>query len=137
VYDGAVRRADVDVWESGLEGLLARIRPLFYRTESKKHAGQYFRGLLSSIERKNGWTIAEHVGELEPKALQRFLNLSPWDADALLDLNREYAMEHLADPVGARNSATLRDLQIFVDGSAESVTTNDLGVDCFGLGECS
>jgi SRSO17 transposase len=30
--------------------------------------------------------------------LQRFLNLSPWDADALLDLNREYAMEHLADP---------------------------------------
>ena len=25
------------------------------------------------------------------------LNLSPWDADALLDLNREYAMEHLAE----------------------------------------
>jgi hypothetical protein len=42
-----------------------------------------------------------------------------------------------ADLVGARNSATLRDLQIFVDGSAESVTTNDLGVGCFGLGECS
>ena len=100
MYDGAVTRADVDVWESELEGLLARIRPLFYRTESKKHAGQYFRGLLSSIERKNGWTIAEQVGELEPKALQRFLNLSPWDADALLDLNREYAMEHLADPGG-------------------------------------
>jgi SRSO17 transposase len=100
VYDGAVTRADVDVWESGLEGLLARIRPLFYRTESKRHAGQYFRGLLSSIERKNGWTIAEHVGELEPKALQRFLNLSPWDADALLDLNRGYAMEYLADPGG-------------------------------------
>jgi hypothetical protein len=39
--------------------------------------------------------------------------------------------------VGARNSAILRDLQIFVDGSAESVTTNDLGVGCFGLGECS
>jgi len=32
--------------------------------------------------------------------LQRFLNLSPWDADALLDLNREYAMEQLADPGG-------------------------------------
>lgn len=98
VYDGAVTRADVDVWESGLEGVLTRIRPLFYRTESKKHAEQYFRGLLSQIERKNGWTIAEHAGELEPKALQRFLNLSPWDADALLDRNREYAMEYLADP---------------------------------------
>lgn len=100
VYDGAVTRADLDMWESGLEGLLARIRPLFYRTESKKHAEQYVRGLLSPLERKNGWTIAEHVGEPEPTPLQRFLNLSPWDADALLEVNREYAMEHLADPAG-------------------------------------
>jgi SRSO17 transposase len=100
VYDGAVTRADIDVWESGLEDVLTRIRPLFYRTESKKHAEQYFRGLLSPIERKNGWTIAEHAGEQEPKALQRFLNLSPWDADALLKHNREYAMEYLADPGG-------------------------------------
>jgi SRSO17 transposase len=100
VYDGAVSRVDVDVWESRLQGLLAWMRPLFYRTESKRHAEQYVRGLLSPLERKNGWTIAEHVGELEPKALQRFVNLSPWDADALLDVNREYAMEHLAAPGG-------------------------------------
>lgn len=53
-------RADLDVWESGVEGVFARIRSLFYRTESKKHAEQYFWGLLSSLERKNGWTIAEH-----------------------------------------------------------------------------
>ncbi|MQA64087.1 MAG: hypothetical protein GEU86_22105 [Actinophytocola sp.] len=44
-------RADLDVWESELEGVLARIRPLFYRTDSKKHAEQYLRGLLSPIER--------------------------------------------------------------------------------------
>jgi DDE superfamily endonuclease len=100
VYDGAVTRADLDIWESELESMLARILPLFYRTESKKHAEQYVRGLLSPIQRKNGWTIAEHVGEPEPTALQRFLNLSPWDADALLEVNREYAMEHLADPDG-------------------------------------
>jgi hypothetical protein len=100
VYDGAVTRADLDLWESELEILLARIGPLFYRRESKKHAEQYVRGLLSPVERKNGWTIAEYVGELEPKALQRFLNLSPWDADAVLDLNREYAMGQLADPGG-------------------------------------
>jgi SRSO17 transposase len=100
VYDGAVSRADVDVWESELESLCERISPLFYRTESKKHAESYLRGLLSPLERKNGWTIAEHVGEVEPKALQRFLNLSPWDAEALLGLNRDYAMEHLAAPGG-------------------------------------
>ena len=52
MYDDAVSREDVDGWESELEGLLARIRPLFYRTESKKHAEQYVRGLLSPLERK-------------------------------------------------------------------------------------
>jgi SRSO17 transposase len=98
VYDGAVTRADLDAWESGLEGLFARMHRLFYREESRRHAEHYVRGLLAPIERKNGWTIAEYVGESEPKALQRFLNLSPWDVDALLDLSREYAMEHLADP---------------------------------------
>ncbi|MGH8385448.1 MAG: IS701 family transposase [Pseudomonas sp.] len=100
MYDDAVSREDVDRWESELASVLAWIRPLFYRVESKKHAEQYVRGLLSPRGRKNGWTIAEHVGELDPTALQRFLNLSPWDADALLKLNREYAMEHLADPAG-------------------------------------
>lgn len=98
VYDGAVSRADLDAWESDLQGLFARLGPLFYRTESRRHAEQYVRGLLAPLERKNGWTIAEHVGEPEPKALQRLLNLSPWDADTVLALNREYAMEHLADP---------------------------------------
>ena len=39
--------------------------------------------------------------------------------------------------MGARNSATLRDLQIFVDGSAESVTSDDRDVGGFGLGQCS
>ena len=98
VYDGAVTRADLTQWASDLECLFTRMRPLFYRTESRRHAEQYVQGLLAPIERKNGWTIAEHTGEPEPKALQRLLNLSPWDVDRLLTLNREYAMEYLADP---------------------------------------
>ena len=53
---------------------------------------------MGPIERKNGWTIAEYVGESEPKALQRFLNLSPWKVDRLLQLNREYVLEHFASP---------------------------------------
>jgi len=73
---------------------------LFYRPESRGHARQYMRGLLAPLQRKNGWTIAEHSGEKEPKALQRFLNLTPWDADALRDLVVSYAMENFADPQG-------------------------------------
>lgn len=96
-YDGAVESADLGEWERELDGVVARIAPLFYRTESKRHGEQYLRGLLSPLARKNGWTIAEHVGEVEPKTLQRLLNLSPWRADALLAVSREYAMENLAD----------------------------------------
>lgn len=100
VYPDAVTSAQLDEWERELGGAVERIRPLFFRAESKKHAEQYFRGLLSPLARKNGWTISEYVGEPEPKALQRFLNLTPWDADALLAVNREYAMQHLADSDG-------------------------------------
>jgi SRSO17 transposase len=100
VYDGAVTRTDLDEWNSDLDSLFARMGGLFYRTESKRHAQQYMRGLLAPLERKNGWTIAEYTGEPEPKALQRFLNLSPWNVDDLLEMNRRYAMEHLACPGG-------------------------------------
>lgn len=98
VYDGAVTVEDLDAWECDLQRLFIRMDRLFYRNESRKHAEQYLRGLLAPLQRKNGWTIAEHVGEPEPKALQRFLNLSPWDVDGLLKLNRDYVMEHLASP---------------------------------------
>jgi SRSO17 transposase len=92
--------ADLDEWDRELGGVVERIRPLFFRAESRKHAEQYLRGLLSPLARKNGWTISEYVGEPEPTALQRFLNLTPWDADALLAIHREYVMEQLADPDG-------------------------------------
>ena len=67
VYDGAVTRADLDTWNGDLEQLLVRMSAIFYRTESRRHAEQYLRGLLSPLQRKNGWTIAEHVGESEPQ----------------------------------------------------------------------
>jgi SRSO17 transposase len=98
VYDGAVTRADLDRWSADLTDLFARMGPVFYRTESRRHAEQYLRGLLGPLERKNGWTIAEYVGESEPKALQRFLNLSPWKVERLLQLNREYVLEHFGSP---------------------------------------
>jgi SRSO17 transposase len=100
IDDGGVTRADLSAWEAEFESVCSRISPLFYRPESRDHARQYLRGLLAPIQRKNGWTIAEYSGEKDPKALQRFLNLTPWDADALRDLVRGYAMEQFADARG-------------------------------------
>lgn len=53
--------------------------------------------LLAPLERKNSWTIAEFAGELRTSSVERFISLSPWDADALRDEARAYAMEHFAD----------------------------------------
>ena len=100
VDDGAVTRSDLDAWEAEFENVCARFEARFYRPESRRHFRQYMRGLLAPLERKNGWTIAEFTGESEPKAIQRFLNLTPRDADALRDDVRSYAMERIADPRG-------------------------------------
>jgi SRSO17 transposase len=92
--------ADLRDWSAEFEELTDRISGLFVHPKSRQHARQYLEGLLAPIERKNGWTIAEYVGEKEPKAMQRFLNLAHWNADALRDIGRAYAMEHFADPRG-------------------------------------
>lgn len=99
VVDG-VTRDDLAVWDQEFRDVCARLDGLFYRTDSRAHARHYVRGLMAPLERKNGWTIAEYSGAPEPKALQRLLNLSPWDADEARDVVRVYAMEHFADPGG-------------------------------------
>jgi SRSO17 transposase len=56
--------------------------------------------LLSGVERKNSWTIAEQAGELSPDGMQRLLNFYRWDADAVRDDLRGYVLRNLGDPAG-------------------------------------
>ncbi|MFD0505849.1 transposase [Streptomyces chiangmaiensis] len=98
--DGEVTAEDLAVLESEFSGVCRRISGLFYRPESRGHAEAYLRGLLAPLQKKNGWTIAEHAGAPEPKRMQRFLNLTPWSADELRDNVVGYAMEHFADERG-------------------------------------
>lgn len=95
--DDVVAAEDLAVLDAGFEAVCARIEPLFYRPESRAHARGYLRGLLAPLEKKNGWTIAEYTGAPEPKRVQRFLNLTPWDAGRLRNVLVGYAMEHFAD----------------------------------------
>jgi SRSO17 transposase len=53
--------------------------------------------LLAEIRRKNGWQMAEAIGEAQPRSTQRILNGTRWDADAVRDDLREYVVEHLGD----------------------------------------
>jgi len=77
--------AEVAQAEREIEALTGRLRPHFRRGAAHRHAGEYVRGLLGPVERKNGWQLAEHVGHRHPRTMQRVLDRSAWDADAVRD----------------------------------------------------
>jgi SRSO17 transposase len=76
----------------------ARIGPRFARAEARRRAQAYLRGLLSPVERKNGWQLAEAAGDRTPYALQHLLGRADWDPDAVRDDLQAYVVEHLGDP---------------------------------------
>ncbi len=87
----------VERWSQALEELHGRIAPRFARAEVRERVKRYLAGLLDRVERKNGWQLAEAIGEMGAKGVQRLLNAATWDADAVRDDLREYIVEHLGD----------------------------------------
>jgi len=85
----------VERWADEFEQLNQRFAPYFKRVETKQHAQDYLQGLLSSVERKNGWQIAEQVGDANPYAIQHRFGRSVWDANLVRDELRRYVVEHL------------------------------------------
>lgn len=84
-------------WEQRFDNLTQRIAPRFTRPEARQQASDYLRGLLSPVERKNGWQLAELLGHTAPHRVQHLLDRAVWD-DALVrsDL-RTYVLENLSD----------------------------------------
>jgi SRSO17 transposase len=61
---------------------------------------RYLDALLAPVERKNGWQLAEHLGEAGPQGVQRLLNAADWDVDAVRDDLIAFVAEQLGDPDG-------------------------------------
>src|SRR3712207_8306894 len=95
-------RAVVDAAAAALQVAAGRLRPHFRRGTAHRHACAYLRRLLGTAERKNGWQLAEAAGYREPRAIQRVLDRSVWDADAARDALRAYVVEALGEPGRAR-----------------------------------
>lgn len=72
----------------------------FRRTQARRHAVDYLRGLVADVERKNGWQLAEAAGYAHPRGIQRVLDRYVWEADAVRDALRELVVAHLGDPAG-------------------------------------
>jgi SRSO17 transposase len=84
-------------WERELTALKDRLGRCVRRRELRTSIGHYLDGLLSGVERKTGWLLAERAGEARPHRLQAVLGRGRWDADAARDLVRAYAVEALSD----------------------------------------
>jgi SRSO17 transposase len=88
----------LELWASSLRDAKARIRPLFTQERVAGSAGQFLDGLLGPERRKTGWMRAEAAGDPGPWRQQAILGRGRWDADALRDIVRDYALETLAAP---------------------------------------
>jgi SRSO17 transposase len=85
---------------SAIDAVHARIAPRFRRAEARARARRYLTGLLAPVERKNGWQLAEYLGESGPQGVQRLLNAADWDAEAVRDDLRALVVESLGAPDG-------------------------------------
>src|SRR6266478_10065271 len=83
-----------------LAELSGRIGSHFRRAEVRKRVGRYLQGLLAPVERKNGWQMAEELGEANAHGVQRLLEEADWDEEAVRDELRTYVIEQLGEPTG-------------------------------------
>ena len=56
-----------------------RFAPLFGKEQAQDHAYTYVKGLMVCPERKSIEPIALNVGDGQVSALQKFINIAPWD----------------------------------------------------------
>jgi len=57
-------------------------------------------GMISGLDRKNCWTIAEHRGDRSPDGLQHLLSRAKWDAEAVRNDLRDYVIDAFGDADG-------------------------------------
>jgi hypothetical protein len=91
---------DVEGWRAELEALLGRTRDCFSTEIGWIQAHEYVMGLVSDLERKNGWTLAERAQDSGPQKMQRLLNLYSWNAGGVRDIVRSHVVENLREPDG-------------------------------------
>jgi SRSO17 transposase len=91
---------ELDEWGADFFAFCARFHDVFGRKEARTQASKYLRGLLSPIVRKNGWQLAEAMGDKVPDPTQRLLYRTLWSADWARNLLQEYIIEVFGDEDG-------------------------------------
>jgi SRSO17 transposase len=92
---------DVRAAAERLVGFHERFAPLFGREQAQDHAYTYVKGLMVCPERKSIEPIALNVGDGQVSALQKFINIAPWDhGDIQAELQALFVDELIPTAVG-------------------------------------
>jgi len=91
---------ELDQWADDFAAFHARFAHLFVRSEPREQAVKYLRALMAPIERKNGWQMAEVMGDQTPDATERLLYQADWDADEARDVYVQFVRETFGDADG-------------------------------------
>jgi SRSO17 transposase len=80
-----------------LDRLQERSAPRCGRVDVGARVRRYSAGLRERVDRKNGWQVAEAIGEAGPHGIQRLLTPAVWDAEAVRDDLRRSVVASLGD----------------------------------------
>lgn len=93
VMDGYLSECD-----DRLRAWLGSLGHLFARPEPREVFAALVEGMLSQLEKKNGWTLAQRAGHTHPGRIQSFLNRGAWRAEDLEAEIRRYVVAELGSP---------------------------------------
>jgi SRSO17 transposase len=132
-----VEHLDAPRLQAGLDDAFAQVAGRFRQREVRLRARGCIQGLLSGLERKTGWSLAEYAGERTPDGMQRLFTTAKWDVDGVRDDIRDYLIEHLGAPDGVlvgddtgfeKKSTHSAGVQRQYTGTAGKITNCQIGV---------
>ena len=93
-----VKLSQVQGWADEFEILWRQAGSCFRRHDLRKRAKGYVHGLLGRIDRKNGWQLAEYLGDETPHGIHRLMDRASWNAADVRDELICYVRKNLLTP---------------------------------------
>lgn len=89
-----------EIVKGTFEEVTARFTDRFLRSESRTCFVDVLRALIAPINRKNGWQMAEEIGDSTPYGVQSFFLRHRWDSDDVRDDLQKCVVDHFGDDDG-------------------------------------
>jgi SRSO17 transposase len=93
-----VKLSQIQGWADEFEILWRQAGRCFRRHDLRHRAQGYVQGLLGRVDRKNGWQLAEYLGDETPHGIHRLLDRASWNAADIRDELIRYVHKNLLTP---------------------------------------